>query len=69
MVLTSKLSKFLNLRTKIGISSTNVVLDAAVVIESGMEYEEKVSDDVLSQRSDPGSLKCQDANADFLPEV
>jgi len=44
MVLTSKLSKFLNLRRKIGISSTTVILDAVVMVESGMKYEEKVSD-------------------------
>lgn len=44
MALTSKRSKFLNLRRNIGISLTTVVSDAVVVIESVMERIEEVSD-------------------------
>lgn len=47
MSLTSSLSKFLNLRTKIGMSidtSRSVVVVVVMAVDSDMEDEEKVSD-------------------------
>lgn len=63
MALTRKLSRFLNLRRKIGMSSTTVILDAVVVIESGMEYEEKVSEVRRYPKVRPTTLRRQGAKA------
>ncbi len=57
MALTSKLSKFLNLRRNIGISSTTVVSDAVVVMKSVMGRREEVSDVRTYSKVRPATLE------------